>query len=308
MTMPSASPLSPAPPLLGAIEAGGTKYVCAVATDPAEPLLEARFPTADPASTVSAAADFFREAEERYGKIVSLGIGTFGPARVDPAAADFGKILATPKAGWSGFPLVSELQRALGHSLPVAFETDVNAAALGEAHLGAGRGIRHLAYITVGTGIGGGFLADGELLHGTLHPEIGHLVVPDLDAALGKSTCVCPFHSSCLEGRASGPSIEARWSVPGQDLDPDHPAWDLEAKYLAIGCLQLTAAWSPGRILLGGGVPQKAGLIEKIRHEFHDLNGGYWELPPLDEYLQLPGLSQQAGIVGSLLLAQRALL
>lgn len=294
-------------PLLGAIEAGGTKYVCAVSVDPANPLLEARFPTEDPQSTVRAAVEFFQEAEKRFGKIASLGIGTFGPARIDPAAPDFGNILATPKTGWSGFPLVAELKKALGESLPIAFETDVNAAALGEAHHGAGRGIRNLSYVTVGTGIGGGFIADGKLLHGILHPEIGHLVVPDLDTEFGADTCVCPFHQSCLEGRAAGPAIEARWGIPGQDLEPDHRAWDLEAKYLAIGCLQLTAAWSPGRILLGGGVPQKPGLIEKIRREFHALNGGYWELPSLEEYLQLPGLGQQAGIVGSLLLAREAL-
>lgn len=302
-TDPSHSPKT----LLGAIEAGGTKYVCAVATDPGEPLLEARFPTEDPETTVRAAVDFFQEAEKRFGKIASLGIGTFGPARIDPAALDFGNILATPKPGWSGFPLVSELKKALGDSLPIAFETDVNAAALGEAQLGAGIGIGHLAYVTVGTGIGGGFITDGRLLHGILHPEIGHLVVPDLDSEFGTDTCVCPFHQSCLEGRAAGPAIEARWGIPGQDLAPDHRAWELEAKYLAIGCLQLTAAWSPGRILLGGGVPQAPGLIEKIRGEFESLNGGYWDLPPLEDYLQLPGLGQQAGIVGSLLLARQAL-
>lgn len=305
--MADPSPTRNPAPLLAAIEAGGTKYVCAVATDPGSPLLESRFPTGDPSSTVAAAAAFFREAADRFGPIASLGIGTFGPARVDPAAGDFGTILATPKPGWSGYPLVPELKKALGADLPVAFETDVNAAALGEAHLGAGQGIRHLAYVTVGTGIGGGLITGGRLLHGILHPEIGHLVVPDLDADFGKNTCVCPFHPSCLEGRASGPAIAARWGVPGQDLDPGHPAWELEARYLAIACLQLTAAWSPGRILLGGGVPQKPGLIEKVRSEFAVLNGGYWELPPLEEYLQLPGLGQMAGIVGSLLLAREAL-
>ncbi|HRQ90635.1 MAG TPA: ROK family protein, partial [Bacteroidia bacterium] len=208
------------PPLLAGIEAGGTKYVCAVATDPARPLLETRFPTGDPRETVAKAAEFFREAAAIHGPIRALGIGTFGPARIDPTAADFGSILTTPKPGWSGFPLVAALREALGADLPIAFETDVNAAVLGEAVHGAARNARHVAYITVGTGIGAGFLTDGRLVRGRLHPEVGHLAVPDLDAAHGKATQVCPFHTSCLEGRASGPAIEARWGKPGHEL-PD---------------------------------------------------------------------------------------
>lgn len=301
----SASPASPH--LLAAIEAGGTKYVCAVATDPARPLLETRFPTGDPHETAARAVAFFQEASALHGPIASLGIGTFGPARLDRAAADYGNILTTPKAGWSHFPLVAELKRALGENLPVAFETDVNAAAVGEARHGAARGVRRVAYLTIGTGIGGGFLDDGRLLHGRMHPEIGHLIVPDLDAAYGKATQVCPFHGSCLEGRASGPAIEKRWGKPGHELPDDHPAWELEAAYLALGCLNLTAAWSPDLLLLGGGVSQKTGLIERVRAEFERLAGGYWDLPPMDEYVKLPALDQQAGIVGSLVLAQEAL-
>jgi fructokinase len=306
LPMNTTSPAS-APPLLAAIEAGGTKYVCAVATDPARPLLETRFPTGDPHKTVAQAVAFFREASALHGPIHSLGIGTFGPARLDPGAPDYGNILTTPKEGWSHFPLVSELKKALGGDLPVAFETDVNAAALSEARYGAARGVRRVAYLTIGTGIGGGFLDDGRLLHGRMHPEIGHLIVPDLDAAYGKSTQVCPFHTSCLEGRASGPAIEARWGKPGHELPEDHPAWELEAAYLALGCLNLTAAWSPDLLVLGGGVSQKKGLIERVRAEFQRLAGGYWDLPPMEEYVKLPALDQQAGIVGSLLLAQEVL-
>ncbi|MBU6180208.1 MAG: ROK family protein [Verrucomicrobia bacterium] len=294
-------------PLLGAIEAGGTKYVCAVATDPTRPLLETRFPTGDPGETVARAAAFFREAATSHGAIQALGIGTFGPARLDRSGPDFGSILTTPKDGWSNFPLVPSLLAALGSDLPVSFETDVNAAALGEALHGAGRGVRRLAYLTIGTGIGGGFLDDGRLLHGALHPEVGHLIVPNLDAALGKNTQVCPFHSSCLEGRASGPSIEARWGRPGHELPGDHPAWELEAKYLAIGCVNLTAAWAPDRILIGGGVSQQPALIGRIRDEFEHLAGGYWDLPPPSDYLRAPELDQNAGIVGSLALAKRLL-
>jgi len=294
-------------PLLGAIEAGGTKYVCAVATDPTRPLLETRFPTGAPEETVARAAAFFREAAASHGAIQALGIGTFGPARLDRSAPDFGSILTTPKEGWSSFPLVPSLLAALGSDLPVSFETDVNAAALGEALHGAGRGVRRLAYLTIGTGIGGGFLDDGRLLHGALHPEVGHLIVPDLDAALGKNTQACPFHSSCLEGRASGPSIEARWGRPGHELPGDHPAWELEAKYLAIGCVNHTAAWAPDRILIGGGVSQQPDLIGRIRDEFERLAGGYWDLPPATDYLRRPELDQNAGIIGSLALAKRLL-
>ena len=300
-------PAHSSPPLLAAIEAGGTKYVCAVATDPSQPLLETRFPTGDPQETVARVAAFFHEASALHGPIHSLGIGTFGPARLDPAAPDYGTILTTPKEGWSHFPLVTELKKALGRDLPVAFETDVNAAALGEARYGAARGVRRVAYLTIGTGIGGGLLDDGRLLHGRMHPEIGHLIVPDLDAAYGKGTQVCPFHTSCLEGRASGPAIEKRWGKAGHELPGDHPAWELEAAYLALGCLNLTAAWSPDLLLLGGGVSQKQGLIERIRNELQRLAGGYWDLPPMAEYVKLPSLDQQAGIVGALVLAREAL-
>ena len=270
-------------PLLAGIEAGGTKYVCAVAIDPALPLLETRFSTGDPHQTVAKAVAFFRDAAARYGPIRALGIGTFGPARLDPSALDYGNILTTPKEGWSDFPLVAELKKALGADLPVLFETDVNAAVVGEARYGAARGVKNVAYITIGTGIGAGLLCAGHLLHGRMHPEIGHLAVPDLDAAYGKATQVCKFHASCLEGRASGPAIEARWGKPGHDLPDDHPAWELEAKYLALGCLNLTAAWSPDLILLGGGVSQKKGLIQKVRAELETLAGGYWDLPPMEE-------------------------
>lgn len=307
MPSPPSSSVRRGAPLLGAVEAGGTKYVCAVATDPARPLLETRFPTGGPEETVARAAAFFREAEAAHGPVQALGVGTFGPARVDPSARDFGTILTTPKDGWSHFPLVARLREWLGEALPVAFETDVNAAALGEARHGAGRGVRRLAYLTIGTGIGGGFLDEGRLLHGSLHPEIGHLLVPDLDAALGKSTQVCPFHGSCLEGRASGPAIEARWGRPGRELPDDHPAWDLEAEYLAIGCLNLAAAWSPDRFLLGGGVSQKPGLLPRVRRHLARLAGGYWDFPPPEDYLRTPALDQRAGIVGALVLAAELL-
>ncbi len=293
------------PPLLAGIEAGGTKYVCAVAHDPAEPLLETRFPTETPEETIKNAAAFFLQAQEKYGSIQTMGIGTFGPANIQPRSPGYGSILTTPKQGWEGFNVVNAIREAIGHPIPVAFETDVNAAAIGEAEYGAGRHHRFISYITIGTGIGGGFLNDGQPLHGRMHPEIGHMLVPDFDQEFDKATNVCPFHSSCLEGRACGPAVEARWGQPGQELPEDHPAWRLQAKYLAAAAVNLTSAWSPELILIGGGVSQQAGLIDRIRHEFEVQAGGYWDLPPLDLYLRTPALDQRAGIVGSLALAKR---
>lgn len=295
------------PPLLGGIEAGGTKYVCAVATSPTEPLLESRFPTGDPEETIAQAVAFFKEAAESYGPISAMGIGTFGPADIDPRSPGYGSILTTPKRGWSGFNVVNAIREGLEIPIPTVFETDVNAAVFGEAEFGSGRNHRNICYITIGTGIGGAFLHDGEMIHGRMHPEIGHMLVPDLDKEYGKDTNVCPFHGSCLEGRASGPAIEARWGMPGHEIPEDHPAWELQAKYLAYGCVNLTAAWSPDVIIIGGGVSQKAGLIDRIRAEFEKLAGDYWALPPLDLYIQTPALDQMAGIVGSLTMAQRLL-
>jgi len=291
-------------PLLAAIEAGGTKYVCAVARDPESPLVEERFPTGEPDATVERALDFFREAAAAHGPVAALGVGTFGPAEINLDSPRCGSILRTPKPGWSGFDLVGALRAGLGQGIPIAFETDVNAALVGEARFGAGRGSRFVAYITVGTGIGGAFLHDGKLLRGRMHAEIGHMVMPDYDAAFEQDENVCPFHESCFEGRASGPAVESRWGIPGDELPPEHPAWELEARYLAAGCINLTAAWSPDLIVLGGGVPQKDGLVERVRAEFARLAGDYWELPSLERYLVTPGLGQQAGIVGALSLAR----
>jgi fructokinase len=293
-------------PLLAGIEAGGTKYVCAVGRQPDDPLREVRFPTTSPAETLEQAAAFFRKAVSELGPIHAMGIGTFGPADVNPRSPGYGGILTTPKSGWTGFNLVNALREGIGEPVPVAIDTDVNAAAIGEAEFGAGRNQRNVAYVTIGTGIGGGILLDGQPLHGRMHPEIGHLVMPDIDDP-GHATSACPFHDRCLEGRASGPAIEKRWGQPATELPPDHPAWELEARYLAAGALDLTAAWSPDVIILGGGVMQQSHLIDMIRGEFHELAGDYWTLPPLDTYLVTPQLGQNAGVVGALAMARRLL-
>jgi len=301
--------MEPSKPLLAGIEAGGTKYVCAVAREPNQVLAETRFSTGHPEETVAQAVEFFRSAAEEYGTIDAMGIGTFGPADINPRSPGYGGILTTPKPKWSGFSLVSSLRDGLGVPVPIAFETDVNAAAVGEAEFGAAQHKRNVCYITVGTGIGGGFLHDGQPLRGRMHSEIGHMLMPDLETEyeIPHPGGVCPFHSNCVEGYAAGPAIEKRWGKSGFDLETDHPAWELEARYLAHLAVNLTAAWSPDIIVIGGGVPQQEGLIEKVRASFLKLAGDYWDLPPVDEYLQTPGLNQQAGIVGALCLAQRLL-
>lgn len=293
--------------LLAGIEAGGTKFVCAVAESPDELLMETRFPTGSSEEAIAQSVEFFREAAARFGPIRAMGIGSFGPADIDPRSPGYGGILTTPKEGWAGFNMANALRQGLNEPIPIAFETDVNAAAVGEAEFGEGKHHRHLCYVTVGTGIGGGVLVDGSPLHGRMHPEIGHMIMPNLDAEYGKDTNVCPFHSSCLEGRASGPAISTRWETSGDELPPDHPAWELEAKYLAHGAINLTAAWAPDLIVIGGGVSQQQGLIERVRDEFEALAGNYWSLPPLDSYLRTPALGQKAGIVGALALARRLL-
>ncbi len=294
--------------IFGGVEAGGTKIVCAVAADPEEPFERERFATGEPRETLAAVGAFFREARERFGSLAALGVGTFGPAGVGPGAENFGRILTTPKEGWSGFDFLGTLRSELGEAaLPIAFETDVNAAAVGEAVYGAARGFAQVAYVTIGTGIGGGLLVNGTPMHGRMHPEIGHLLVPGREGAREDSLRgACPFHEDCFEGRASGTAMTKRWGVPGAELGPDHEAWALEAEYLAMGVVNLTAAWSPEIVILGGGVSQAEGLVEAVRERFAVLAGSYWNLPPIEEYIVTPALGQDAGIVGALVLAERA--
>lgn len=305
--------MSQLPPLLAAIEAGGTKYVCAVADDPSKPeaiYAETRFPTREPVDTLAEAVSYFKKASTDLDRpIAAMGIGTFGPAELDTSSDVYGSILKTPKEHWSGFNIVSALRDGLGNDFPILYETDVNAAAVGEAEYGAAVGIKHVAYVTVGTGIGAGFLENGTPIHGRMHTEVGHFIVPNLDHEYEgvNNVNVCPFHECCLEGRASGTAIKAHWDKPGHELPEDHPAWDLEARYLALGAVNMTAAWSPDTIIYGGGVFQHPRLINMVREHFETLAGDYWSLPDIERYIQTPALEQQAGIVGSLCLARRAL-
>lgn len=291
--------------LLGGIEAGGTKFVCAVGCGPGELVAETRFPTTIPDVTIARAVDFLRQAVGDEG-LAAVGIGSFGPIDADPRSETFGRITSTPKPGWAGTDLAGAVARAL--DVPVGFDTDVNAAALGEHRWGAARGLDTFVYLTVGTGVGGGAMAGGRLLHGLLHPEMGHLLIAarEDDDFPG----VCPFHSCCLEGLASGPALEKRWGRRAEALPDEHPAWELEAHYLALGLANIVCVLSPQRIILGGGVMGREQLFPAIREKLRALLNGYVEAPAItlsnNEFIQPPGLGQRSGVLGAIALAERA--
>lgn len=282
--------------MIAGIELGGTKTVVAIGSENGRVIEECRFPTTLPNETLGYAIDWIRAR----GEPASIGIAAFGPIGIVPNRENYGKVLATPKAGWAGFSLTGALANAFPNAI-LTLDTDVNAAALAEAKIGAAAGLEDVVYITIGTGIGGGVLSGGRLIHGALHPEFGHLKVPRMpgDEFYG----VCPFHGDCLEGLASGPAIAARWHAPAHELPADHPAWDMQAWYLAHGILALLAIVSPSRVIFGGGVSQAEGLHRKINGRLREIAAGYF--PPVLEpdYVVPPALGQEAGICGAILLA-----
>jgi fructokinase len=279
---------------LGALETGGTTCVCAVGTGPDDIRAQDRFPTTGPDEVIERATRFFREA----GPIAALGIGAFGPVDLHASSPTWGHVTTTPKPGWSGTPLAPALRDALG--VPVAFETDVTASALGEHRWGAGQGADPLVYVTIGTGIGAGVLVDGRPVHGLLHPELGHLRIPH-DRARDPFDGVCPYHGDCLEGLASGAALGAR---PGPDpagLPLDHAVWQLEAEYVALGLVSVIAVLSPQRIVVGGGVGVQPGFLPRVAVEVERLLAGYLAAPPL----VAPALGGRQGVLGALAMASR---
>ena len=290
--------------LLAAVEAGGTKFVCAVGTDEGRILAQGRFPTTAPDETIAHAIRFLEGQQAALGHAAALGIAAFGPLDLHRDSRSFGHITSTPKPGWADTDLLGRLSRGLG--LPAAIDTDVNAAALAEWRWGAGRGLGSLVYLTIGTGIGGGALLDGRPVHGLVHPEMGHILLPhdrDADPFPGS----CPFHGDCFEGLASGPALEKRWQQRGESLPDDHPAWHLEAHYLALGLTTFICALSPERILLGGGVMDRGQLYPMTRTKVAALLHGYVQAEAitrgLDQYIAPPMLGTDAGIMGALALA-----
>lgn len=291
-------------PLYGAVEAGGTKFLCMVASGPDGIVTQERFDTATPDVVLPQVIEFFRQAIDKHGKLVGIGVGSFGPIDLDRKSPTFGYITATPKSRWSNTDLVGPLREAF--QLPVAFDTDVNAAALGEHRWGAAQGLDTFIYLTIGTGIGGGGMIAGRLMHGLVHPEMGHMRLPR-DPKVDPFAGSCPFHGDCLEGLASGPAIEARWGKPATTFDASHQAWKLEADYLAQAIVNLVCTVSPQRVILGGGVMQQAFLLPMIRERVLSLLNNYVQSPAIleeiDTYVVAPGLGSQAGILGSLALA-----
>jgi fructokinase len=280
--------------LLGGIETGGTTWELVVGSGPADLRAHASIPTTSPGETMAAALAFLREA----GPVEAVGIGSFGPVDVRPGSPTWGWITTTPKPGWANTDLAGAIGGALG--VPVAFDTDANAAALGEHRWGAAAGLDTFAYVTVGTGIGGGGMARSRLLHGLVHPEVGHLRIPrDPDDGFEGA---CPYHGDCWEGLAAAPALEARWGRQPHELPAADEIWSLEARYLALGLVAIVAVLSPQAIVLGGGVLAREGLRERVRSEVDRLLAGYLVTPPI----VAPALAPRSGVLGALALAGNA--
>lgn len=284
--------------ILGGIEAGGTKFVCVVGTEKGEILERKKIPTTTPEETLMAVIEFFKGKQ-----IESLGIASFGPVAVDPTHPNYGSILKTPKLAWSDTPILHSLKEAL--NCPVAIDTDVNAAALAEAKKGNAWDAKSCLYLTIGTGVGGGFY-NGQLLHGRLHPEMGHMLMP-----IGKDGFkgTCSFHGNCLEGLVSGPAIEVRAGKKAELIEEEDPVWDQVAETIAMGLVNYQMILSPERIILGGGVMHQCHLFAKIHKAFYRLINGY--LPFTEDqvrhHIVSPGLGDDTGSVGALMLALKGL-
>lgn len=289
--------------LLGAIEAGGTKFVCGIGYGDGTIVDRVSFPTTTPEETMKLVGDYFRSKT-----VGAMGIGSFGPINPIPGTPDYGCITTTPKPHWSGFDLVGAVRRE--QDIPVGFDTDVNGAALGELRWGAAQGLDNCLYITVGTGIGAGAAVNGGLVHGLSHPEMGHIIVRRHPKDTYEGTC--PYHQDCLEGLAAGPAIVKRWGVAnGAELPESHPAWEMEAHYLAQALMNYVLILSPQKIIMGGGVMKQSQLFPLIQQKLQDLLNGYVAHPALQgsigDYIVPPKLGDNAGLAGALALADAAL-
>lgn len=287
---------------IGAIEGGGTKFVVGVGTVDGQIEVMESFPTTTPEETMGKTVEFFRDKG-----VSAIGFGSFGPVDLNTQSPTYGHIAKTPKPHWSDYDVVGHLKQHF--DIPIGFDTDVNAAALGEATYGAAKGLNSCLYITIGTGIGAGAVVEGKLVHGLTHPEMGHINVrrhPE-DTYAGK----CPYHGDCLEGLAAGPAIEARWGVKAYELQEDHKAWEFQAYYIAQALMNYILIISPEKIILGGGVSKQRHLLPRIQEELRKQLNGYVHHPAIlehtDAYIVTPGLEDRAGITGSLALGVKAL-
>lgn len=283
--------------MYGAIEAGGTKMVCAVGDETGKIIESTVIPTETPALTMPQIIEWFKKFD-----IKALGLACFGPIDLHEESETYGYITSTPKLEWENFNILGCLKEAL--NVPVGFDTDVNGAILGEMVYGSAKGLTDAVYITIGTGIGGGVFSNGKLLHGMLHPEIGHMFIPRHPK--DDFTGLCPYHGSCFEGLASGPSIESRWGAPGAELSDREEVWDLEAYYIAEAITAVTMVLSPQRFILGGGVMKQEQLFPMIRRYVGQMIAGYLrtkELEDLNSFIVPSSLQGNQGILGALKLA-----
>ncbi|MHB8131280.1 MAG: ROK family protein [Mobilitalea sp.] len=288
--------------LLGALEAGGTKMVLAIGKEDGEILEQISIPTEEPSITIGKIIDYFKTKN-----IEALGIGSFGPVDLDRSSKTYGYITSTPKLAWANCDIVGTIKKEL--SIPIGFDTDVNASALGEATWGSIKGLSSGIYITIGTGVGIGVYINGELLHGMLHPEAGHILLSrhPLDTFEG----VCPYHPNCLESLASGPAIEKRWNKKAYELKDLAEVWEMEAFYIAQGLVDFILTLAPHKIILGGGVMHQEQLFPLIRSKVAELLNGYVktsQLENLDTYIVPASLNDNQGIMGCLQLAKLELL
>jgi fructokinase len=289
----------------GGVEAGGTKFVCVLGTGPDDIRARARIDTTSPGETLAASVAFFREQASVHGVPEAIGVASFGPVELRRDHPAYGLITTTPKPGWTNTDVVGPFSDAFG--VPVGFDTDVNGAALGEWTWGAGRGLASIIYLTVGTGIGGGAIVSGQIAHGLVHPEMGHVSVTRQpgDGYPGH----CPFHGDCLEGMAAGPAIEERWGRRGEALgELTEGAVELEAAYLASGLRQFVYTLAPERIVIGGGVSEMPGLLERVRSRLLEEMAGYAVQPEHEgaDFVVPPGLGSGSGAAGALALAMGA--
>jgi len=286
--------------LYGGIETGGTTCVCALATETGEVVARCEVPTTDPDSTLDRVVAFFCE----HKRPVAIGIGSFGPIDLDPASSTWGHVTTTPKLQWRNASVAPRIRDELG--VPVSFDHDVAAAAYGEYTWGAGRGLESVAYLTVGTGIGVGLVIAGSVWYGALQPEVGHIRIPRVAGDTYPGSC--PSHGDCWEGLACGPALAARYGIDPARLPDEHPAWELEAEYLAAGILAIALVVSPHRLIVGGGIGRREHLLERVRQRVRELFNGYLPSPlfgqEIDSYLVAPQLGADAGVLGAVALAR----
>lgn len=286
---------------LGALEAGGTKMVCAVGDETGTIYEQISIPTTTPEETMPRIIAYFQEKE-----MEALGVAAFGPVDVNPASPTYGSILDTPKLAWRNYSILHALQAAF--PIPIGLDTDVNGSCLGEMTYGSAKGLDNVVYITIGTGIGAGIAIGGTLVHGMLHPEAGHILITPVKG--DESNGVCPYHRNCLEGLAAGPSIEKRWGKKAAELTDRTEVWELESEYLAQAVMNFILTVSPQRIILGGGVMHQTQLFPLVRKKVLEKMNGYIrtkEMQDIDTYIVPASLQDNQGILGCIRLAELAL-